>query len=111
MAEVSTAAAPEGVLHRRIEFHHARRPHSAVAVGGGGFQMDTLNPEAPGKAGAVAAARSSEGEARKPEKGYAGGMDSELRVPRIYIGRIVSALNCIFFLSFLEVGLLKLRFR
>jgi hypothetical protein len=47
MAEVSTAAAPEGVLHRRIEFHHARRPHSAVAVGGGGFQMDTLNPEAP----------------------------------------------------------------
>uniref|UniRef100_A0A0E0DY00 Ubiquitin carboxyl-terminal hydrolase n=1 Tax=Oryza meridionalis TaxID=40149 RepID=A0A0E0DY00_9ORYZ len=47
MAEVEVAAAAaEGVLHRRIEFHLARRSHSVVAVGGGGFRMETLNPDA-----------------------------------------------------------------
>jgi ubiquitin carboxyl-terminal hydrolase 36/42 len=89
MAEVSTAAAPDGVLHRRIEFHLARRPHAAVTVGGGGFRMETLNPNAAGKTGA--AAGSSEGDARRPEKGDAGGIDPELSVARIYLGRIVSA--------------------
>lgn len=91
MAEVSTAAAPEGVLHRRIEFHLARRPHSLVALGGGGFRMETLNPDAAGKAGPGAAAGSSEGDARRPEKRDAGGIDPELSVARIYLGRIVSS--------------------
>ncbi|WVZ82239.1 hypothetical protein U9M48_029525 [Paspalum notatum var. saurae] len=91
MAEVSTAAAPEGVLHRRIEFHLARRPHAAVAVGGGGFRMETLNPDAAGKAGAGAG--SSEGEPRKPEKGDAGGIDPGLNVARIYLGRIGAGLQ------------------
>jgi ubiquitin carboxyl-terminal hydrolase 36/42 len=97
MAEVSTAAAPEGVLHRRMEFHLARRPHTTVAVGGGGFRMETLNPDAAGKAGAAAAARSSEGEARKPEKGGSCRMDPELSVARFYLGRIVSVLICLLF--------------
>ncbi|KAL6861915.1 hypothetical protein ACP4OV_017615 [Aristida adscensionis] len=92
MAEVSTAAAPEGVLHRRIEFHLARRPHAAVAVGGGGFRMETLNPDAAGKA-AAAAVGGGEGEARRPEKGEAGGMDPELSVARIYLGRIGAGLQ------------------
>lgn len=92
MAEVSTAAAPEGVLHRRIEFHLARRKHTSVAVGGGGFRMETLNPDAAGKAGAVAAG-SSELEARRPEKREACGMDPELSVARIYLGRIVSVIS------------------
>lgn len=90
---MSTAAAPEGVLHRRIEFHLARRPHAAVTVGGGGFRMETLNPDAAGKAGAGAAAGSSEGEARRPEKGDAGGIDPELSVARIYLGRIGAGLQ------------------
>uniref|UniRef100_A0A0E0DY03 USP domain-containing protein n=1 Tax=Oryza meridionalis TaxID=40149 RepID=A0A0E0DY03_9ORYZ len=52
MAEVEVAAAAaEGVLHRRIEFHLARRSHSVVAVGGGGFRMETLNPDAGRTAG------------------------------------------------------------
>ncbi|KAF8698006.1 hypothetical protein HU200_035511 [Digitaria exilis] len=97
MAEVSTAAAPEGVLHRKIEFHLARRPHSVVALGGGGFRMETLNPDAAGKAGAAAAAagsnegdarRPEKGDTRRPEKGDAGGIDPELSVARIYLGRI-----------------------
>ncbi|GJN29455.1 hypothetical protein PR202_gb17681 [Eleusine coracana subsp. coracana] len=91
MAEVSTAA-PEGVLHRRIEFHLSRRPHTSVEVGGGGFRMETLNPDAAGKVGAVAAG-SSEHEARRPEKGDAGGMDPELSVARIYLGRIGAGLQ------------------
>lgn len=94
MAEVSTAAAPEGVLHRRIDFHLARRPHASVAVGGGGFRMETLNPDAAGKAGAGAAGGSSEVEARRPEKVDAGGIDPELSAARIYLGRIVSAQSC-----------------
>ncbi|CAL5044168.1 unnamed protein product [Urochloa decumbens] len=93
MAEVATAAAPEGVLHRRIEFHLARKPHSAVTVGAGGFRMETLNPGAVGKAGAGAAAGSSEGEARGPEKGDSGGIDPELSVARIYLGRIGAGLQ------------------
>nr|CAB3469610.1 unnamed protein product [Digitaria exilis] len=93
MAEVSTAAAPEGVLHRKIEFHLARRPHSVVALGGGGFRMETLNPDAAGKAGAAAAAGSNEGDARRPEKGDAGGIDPELSVARIYLGRIGAGLQ------------------
>ncbi|KAJ1258316.1 hypothetical protein BS78_10G066300 [Paspalum vaginatum] len=93
MAEVSTAAAPEGALHRRIEFHLARRPHAAVAVGGGGFRMETLNPDAAGKAGAGAAVGSSEGESRKPGKGDAGGIDPGLNVARIYLGRIGAGLQ------------------
>ncbi|KAG2609938.1 hypothetical protein PVAP13_4KG076100 [Panicum virgatum] len=93
MAEVSTAAAPEGVLHRRIEFHLARRPHAAVTAGGGGFRMETLNPQAAGKAGALAAAGSSEGETRRSEKGNAGGIDPELSVARIYLGRIGAGLR------------------
>ncbi|CAN6202281.1 unnamed protein product [Urochloa humidicola] len=93
MAEVSTAAAPEGVLHRRIEFHLARKPHSSVTVGAGGFRMETLNPGAAGKTRAGAAAGSSEGEARRPEKGDAGGIDPELSVARIYLGRIGAGLQ------------------
>ncbi|EER89337.1 hypothetical protein BDA96_10G078900 [Sorghum bicolor] len=93
MAEVSTAAAPEGVLHRRIEFHPARRPHASVAVGGGGFRMETLNPDAAGKAGAGAAVGSSEGEATRSEKADAGGIDPELSVARIYLGRIGAGLE------------------
>jgi ubiquitin carboxyl-terminal hydrolase 36/42 len=99
MAEVSTAAAaapvpvPEGVLHRRIEFHLARRPHAALAVGGGGFRMETLNPDAAGAAAAAGAAR-SEGEARKPEKAESAVLDPELTVARIYLGRIVSTDSC-----------------
>jgi ubiquitin carboxyl-terminal hydrolase 36/42 len=103
MAEVSTAAAaapvpvPEGVLHRRIEFHLARRPHAALAVGGGGFRMETLNPDAAGAAAAAAAAAGaarSEGEARKPEKAESAVLDPELTVARIYLGRIVSTDSC-----------------
>jgi len=90
---VSTAAAPEGVLHRRIEFHLARRPHAAVTAGGGGFRMEMLNPQAAGKAGALAAAGSSEGETRRSEKGNAGGIDPELSVARIYLGRIGAGLR------------------
>ncbi|KAL6606067.1 hypothetical protein ACP70R_041720 [Stipagrostis hirtigluma subsp. patula] len=93
MAEVSMPAAPEGVLHRRIEFHLARRTHTAVAVGGGGFRMETLNPDAAGGAAATAAVGSREGEARRPEKGEAGGMDPELSVARIYLGRIGAGLQ------------------
>ncbi|CAL5046447.1 unnamed protein product [Urochloa decumbens] len=93
MAAASTAAAPEGVLHRRIEFHLARKSHSAVTVGAGGFRMETLNPGAAGKAGAGAAAGSSEGEARRPEKGDAAGIDPELSVARIYLGRIGAGLQ------------------
>ncbi|CAN6214780.1 unnamed protein product [Urochloa humidicola] len=93
MAEVSPAAAPEGVLHRRIEFHLARKPHSAVTVGAGGFRMETLNPGAAGEAGAGVAAGSSEGEVRRPEKGGSGGIDPELSVARIYLGRIGAGLQ------------------
>lgn len=93
MAEVSTAAAPEGVLHRRIDFHLARRPHASVAVGGGGFRMETLNPDAAGKAAAGAVVGSSEGEARRLEKADAGGIDPELSVARIYLGRIGAGLE------------------
>ncbi|KAM0893830.1 hypothetical protein ACQ4PT_024865 [Festuca glaucescens] len=96
MGEVSTAAAaapvPEGVLHRRIEFHLARRPHAALAVGGGGFRMETLNPDAAGGAAAAGAAR-SEGEARKPEKAESAVLDPELTVARIYLGRIGAGLQ------------------
>ncbi|KAM0918431.1 hypothetical protein ACQ4PT_008968 [Festuca glaucescens] len=96
MAEVSTAAAaapvPEGVLHRRIEFHPARRPHAALAVGGGGFRMETLNPDAAGGAAAAGAAR-SEGEARRPEKAESAVLDPELTVARIYLGRIGAGLQ------------------
>ncbi|KAF7094132.1 hypothetical protein CFC21_096470 [Triticum aestivum] len=55
MAEVSAAAAPvpEGVLHRRIEFHLARRPEKAEALG----------------------------------------LDPELTVARIYLGRIGAGLQ------------------
>lgn len=109
MAEVSTAAVPEGVLHRRIDFHPARRLHASVAVGGGGFRMETLNPDAAVKAGAGAAVGSSEGEARRPEKGDAGGIDPELSVARIYLGRIVSAQSCSLFQD-LEFGLLNFQF-
>jgi ubiquitin carboxyl-terminal hydrolase 36/42 len=98
MAEVSMAAAaapvPEGVLHRKIEFHLARKPHAAVAVGGGGFRMETLNPDAADGAAAAAGAARSEGEARKPEKADAFGLDQELTVARIYLGRIVSIESC-----------------
>ncbi|XP_037458276.1 ubiquitin carboxyl-terminal hydrolase 23-like isoform X1 [Triticum dicoccoides] len=96
MAEVSAAAAPvpEGVLHRRIEFHLARRPHAAVAVGGGGFQMETLNPDAAGGAATAAAgAARGEAEARRPEKAEALGLDPELTVARIYLGRIGAGLQ------------------
>ncbi|PAN25438.1 hypothetical protein PAHAL_4G301300 [Panicum hallii] len=93
MAEVSTAAAPEGVLHRRIEFHLARSPHATVTVGGGGFRMETLNTQAAGKAGGPAAAGSSEGDTRRSEKGDAGGIDPELSVARIYLGRIGAGLQ------------------
>ncbi|KAK1604511.1 hypothetical protein QYE76_028184 [Lolium multiflorum] len=100
MAEVSTAAAaapvpvPEGVLHRRIEFHLARRPHAALAVGGGGFRMETLNPDAAGAAAAAAAgAARSEGEARMPEKAESAVLDPELTVARIYLGRIGAGLQ------------------
>ena len=93
MAEVSTAAAeapvPEGVLHRRIDFHLARKPHTALAVGGGGFRMETLNPNTADGAAAAGAAR-SEAEARRPEKAASAGLDPELTVARIYFGRIVS---------------------
>ncbi|XP_020163936.1 ubiquitin carboxyl-terminal hydrolase 23 isoform X1 [Aegilops tauschii subsp. strangulata] len=96
MAEVSAAAAPvpEGVLHRRIEFHAARRPHAAAAVGGGGFQMETLNPDAAGGAATAAAgAARGEAEARRPEKAEALGLDPELTVARIYLGRIGAGLQ------------------
>ncbi|CAM0913124.1 unnamed protein product [Alopecurus aequalis] len=96
MAEVSTAAAaapvPEGVLHRKIEFHLARKPHAALAVGGGGFRMETLNPDAGVGAAAAGAAR-SEGEARRPEKAESAGLDPELTVARIYLGRIGAGLQ------------------
>ena len=59
--------------------------------------METLNPDAAGKAGAGAAVGSNEGEARRPEKGDAGGIDPELSVARIYLGRIVSAQSCSLF--------------
>uniref|UniRef100_J3MBV8 Ubiquitin carboxyl-terminal hydrolase n=1 Tax=Oryza brachyantha TaxID=4533 RepID=J3MBV8_ORYBR len=94
MAEVEVevsvaAAAAEGVLHRRIEFHLARRPHAAVAGGGGGFRMETLNPDA-----ADRAAAGGEGEVRRAEKGEAvGGLDPELSVARIYLGRIGAGLQ------------------
>ncbi|XP_044959667.1 ubiquitin carboxyl-terminal hydrolase 23 [Hordeum vulgare subsp. vulgare] len=96
MAEVSAAAAPvpEGVLHRRIEFHPARRPHAAVAVGGGGFQMETLNPDAAdGAAAAAGGAARGEAEARRSEKAEALGLDPELTVARIYLGRIGAGLQ------------------
>uniref|UniRef100_A0A0D9WMM9 Ubiquitin carboxyl-terminal hydrolase n=1 Tax=Leersia perrieri TaxID=77586 RepID=A0A0D9WMM9_9ORYZ len=98
MAGVSVAevvAAPDGVLHRRIEFHLARRPHAAVAVGGGGFQMETLNPDAAAVAAqVVGAAARGEGEVRKAEKGeVVGGLDPELSVARIYLGRIGAGLQ------------------
>uniref|UniRef100_A0ACD5ZPV7 Uncharacterized protein n=1 Tax=Avena sativa TaxID=4498 RepID=A0ACD5ZPV7_AVESA len=97
MAEVSTAAAaaapaPEGVLHRRIEFHLARKTHAAVAVGGGGFRMETLNPDAAEGSTAAGAAR-SEGAARRPEKADSAGLDPELTVARIYLGRIGAGLQ------------------
>ncbi|KAG8093786.1 hypothetical protein GUJ93_ZPchr0012g21054 [Zizania palustris] len=90
------APAPEGVLHRRIEFHLARRPHLAVAAGGGGFRMETLNPDAAvgaAQAGAAAAAAGGEGEARRAEKGEVGGLDPELSTARIYLGRIGAGLQ------------------
>ncbi|KAF2925519.1 ubiquitin carboxyl-terminal hydrolase 23 isoform X2 [Oryza sativa Japonica Group] len=103
MAEVevaAAAAAAEGVLHRRIEFHLARRSHSVVAVGGGGFRMETLNPDAGDRAAAGAAqgvgvAAGGEGEARRAEKGevVGGGLDPELSVARIYLGRIGAGLQ------------------
>ncbi|KAG2609934.1 hypothetical protein PVAP13_4KG076100 [Panicum virgatum] len=49
--------------------------------------------EAAGKAGALAAAGSSEGETRRSEKGNAGGIDPELSVARIYLGRIGAGLR------------------
>jgi len=55
--------------------------------------METLNPQAAGKAGALAAAGSSEGETRRSEKGNAGGIDPELSVARIYLGRIGAGLR------------------
>jgi ubiquitin carboxyl-terminal hydrolase 36/42 len=85
------------VLHRKIEFHLARKPHAAVAVGGGGFRMETLNPDAADGAAAAAAAAGAargEGEARKPDKADAFGLDQELTVARIYLGRIVSTESC-----------------
>ena len=108
---MSTAAAPEGVLHRRIEFHLARRPHAAVTAGGGGFRMETLNPQAAGKVGAPAAAGSGEGGTRRSEKGNAGVIDPELSVARIYLGRIVSPQSCSLFedlsyKSFVLIGVL-----
>lgn len=109
MAEVEVAAAAEGVLHRRIEFHLARRSHSVVAVGGGGFRMETLNPDAGDRAAAGAAqgvgvAAGGEGEARRAEKGevVGGGLDPELSVARIYLGRIVSARSCVILLVYLR---------
>ncbi|KAF0901947.1 hypothetical protein E2562_011781 [Oryza meyeriana var. granulata] len=97
MAEVEVAAAPpEGVLHRRIEFHLARRSHSAVAVGGGRFRMETLNPDAADRAAAAqvaGAAAGGEGEVRRAEKGEVGGLDPELSVARIYLGRIGAGLQ------------------
>lgn len=94
MSTAAAPAAPEGVLHRRIEFHLARKPHAPVALGGGGFRMETLNPDAAdGAAAAAAAAARSELEVKRPEKAEAAALDPELTVARIYLGRIGAGLQ------------------
>lgn len=92
-AAAAAAPVPEGVLHRRIEFHLARKPHAAAAVGGGGFRMETLNPDAAGGMAAAAGAAGSEADARRPEKAESAGLDPELTVARIYLGRIGAGLQ------------------
>ncbi|XP_015627622.1 ubiquitin carboxyl-terminal hydrolase 23 isoform X1 [Oryza sativa Japonica Group] len=85
--------AEEGLMHRRIEFHAARRPPRAVEGAGGRFWVEILSPDAD-KAAVVAAAR-SEGLVRGLEKGEGsgGGIDPELRVARMYLRRIGAGLQ------------------
>uniref|UniRef100_A0A0E0CSH6 USP domain-containing protein n=1 Tax=Oryza meridionalis TaxID=40149 RepID=A0A0E0CSH6_9ORYZ len=89
----AAAEAAEGLMHRRIEFHAARRPPRAVEGAGGRFWVESLSPDAD-KAVVVAAAR-SEGQVRGLEKGEGsgGGIDPELRVARMYLRRIGAGLQ------------------
>uniref|UniRef100_A0A0E0K696 USP domain-containing protein n=1 Tax=Oryza punctata TaxID=4537 RepID=A0A0E0K696_ORYPU len=89
MGEAAPAA--EGLMHRRIEFHAARRPRRAVEGAGGRFWVESLSPDADK---AVVAAR-SEGQVRGLEKGdgSGSGIDPELRVARMYLRRIGAGLQ------------------
>ncbi|KAL6635276.1 hypothetical protein ACP70R_027947 [Stipagrostis hirtigluma subsp. patula] len=86
------AAAAEGLLQRRIEFHGARNPHTAAvaAAAPGGFRMEMLRTDAEKR---VAAARSEGG--RRFEKGESSGngFDPELAAARVYLRRIGAGLH------------------
>uniref|UniRef100_A0A0D9VM48 USP domain-containing protein n=1 Tax=Leersia perrieri TaxID=77586 RepID=A0A0D9VM48_9ORYZ len=96
------AAAAEGLIQRRIEFHAAKRPRGddgGRAVEGGAavagrFWVESLSPDDDNGVAAAAVGR-SEGQCRRSEKmeGGGSGMDSELCVARIYLRRIGAGLQ------------------
>ncbi|KAK8947302.1 Ubiquitin carboxyl-terminal hydrolase 23 [Platanthera zijinensis] len=69
------AAAGQPLLHRRIEFHLARRPCTAVPLSSGDFRLETLNPGSSEKRweASGSAVGSSEAESAAHEKRSAGG--------------------------------------
>lgn len=88
------AAAAEGVLHRRIEFHAATKPppphHQDAAVAlPGGFAMERMF-FAGSENRAAAAASGREGRGFENGESSAAGFDPELSAARIYLRRIVS---------------------
>lgn len=86
------AAAAEGVLHRRIEFHAATKPpppHPEAAVAmPGGFAMERMLFA--GSENRAAAASGREGRGFENGESSAAGFDPELSAARIYLRRIVS---------------------
>ncbi|CAL5056221.1 unnamed protein product [Urochloa decumbens] len=94
MGEAPAAAAAEGLLHRRIEFHAATKPPPpppAAAAVPGGFRMERSLFAAAEKR--VAAAGSGCGGRRfENVESSGGGFDPELSAARIYLRRIGAGL-------------------
>ncbi|XP_024318308.1 ubiquitin carboxyl-terminal hydrolase 23 isoform X2 [Brachypodium distachyon] len=82
------ATAPEGLAHRRIEFHAAIRPHATALQAVRGFRPERLCPDPDERASAAAAARSEKWETGEPS-----GFGRELTAARIYLRRIGAGLQ------------------
>jgi ubiquitin carboxyl-terminal hydrolase 36/42 len=104
----------EMIFNRRIEFHPARKPYSAVSsAGDNGFYLETLNPSASDQKRphelAFGAESSSSASGKRVEGGaefYEHGLDQELGF-RITFRRIVSGVY--FFFVFVRFFVLVLQ--
>ncbi|TKW42026.1 hypothetical protein SEVIR_1G357000v4 [Setaria viridis] len=93
------AAAPEGLLHRRIEFHAATKPPpppppaAAVVAVPGGFRMETSLFAGADKRVAAAARSGREGRRFETGESSGSGFDPELSAARVYLRRIGAGLH------------------